>query len=934
MKKLCLFAVFIAATILSKAQGNVTATPSTTSSQASYKFTYTVMQPLVSGDNLLLIRSGTEISSAITVIPVGTLTSANCIVKVNGTAVPLNPNFLAESSFGTVQLTMQSPFTVAAGSLVEVTLTGVFVNPSTPGTEPISWIIASSGGNPIQTFTSSIAFAPPVNMGINTSSPNASAILDITSTDKGLLVPRMTMVQRDAIASPATSLLIYQTDNTPGFYFYNGTVFEKVGGTTTPPFFKVSTANTNHIIYNDAANYGKNFIVNADSVNWKSGTENKMMFIGQKGAFRAGQAFSKNWNVDSVGNQSFATGFNTNAKGNNSAAFGYQTVASGFSSFASGVETSASGPLSTAMGNVTKASGSYSTAMGSSATASGESSTATGYGTTSSGLGSFAGGYNTIAQGSYATSLGLSTKAYGLASFAINQATEATGDRSTAMGFSTKSKSYGEVTIGASNDTLLQVNSTSFAADTNRIFTVGIGTHPTLRKTGFVIQQNGNVGINERKPTEKLDINGSIKIVDGTQGAGKILTSDANGKASWQAAAGGGFFKVSTANTNHIIYNDAANYGKNFIVNGDSVNWKSGTENKMLFIPSKGGAFRVGQTFDKSWNVDSIGSSSFAAGINNKALAIGSTSSGSGNTITSNATYAIAIGQSNTASANGAIALGLSNKAIANYATAIGSLNTSSSNGSVAMGFSNSATASGSVAIGQSNNATVSGAVAIGQSNSATASYSMALGYSNRAAGAISMAFGSGNKALGDISTAAGENSIAKSYGEMVVGFNNDTLLDANKTIFQGDTNRVFTVGAGNFTRKTAFVIQQNGNVGVSIRKPTTLLEVAGPIADAITTWSLDSYFFSETDATLLINGTTATTVTLPDPANCKGRHLTVKKINSASYSITIKCASGSTTKKVEAVNGSTGYTAVTGTSLGSYVFQSDGTSWWLINKF
>jgi hypothetical protein len=61
------------------------------------------------------------------------------------------------------------------------------------------------------------------NVGINTNTPNASAMLDVVSTNSGMLVPRMTMVQRDAIVSPATSLLIYQTDNTPGFYYNSGT---------------------------------------------------------------------------------------------------------------------------------------------------------------------------------------------------------------------------------------------------------------------------------------------------------------------------------------------------------------------------------------------------------------------------------------------------------------------------------------------------------------------------------------------------------------------------------------------------------------------------------------------------------------------------------------------------------------------------------------
>lgn len=58
--------------------------------------------------------------------------------------------------------------------------------------------------------------------GIGTSSPASSAILEIKSTSKGILTPRMTQSERDAIVSPATGLLIFQTNNSPGFYFYDG----------------------------------------------------------------------------------------------------------------------------------------------------------------------------------------------------------------------------------------------------------------------------------------------------------------------------------------------------------------------------------------------------------------------------------------------------------------------------------------------------------------------------------------------------------------------------------------------------------------------------------------------------------------------------------------------------------------------------------------
>ena len=63
-------------------------------------------------------------------------------------------------------------------------------------------------------------------VGINNENPDASAALDITSTTGGLLVPRMTETQRDAISPAATGLMIYQTDGTVGFYYYNGSSWE------------------------------------------------------------------------------------------------------------------------------------------------------------------------------------------------------------------------------------------------------------------------------------------------------------------------------------------------------------------------------------------------------------------------------------------------------------------------------------------------------------------------------------------------------------------------------------------------------------------------------------------------------------------------------------------------------------------------------------
>lgn len=69
-----------------------------------------------------------------------------------------------------------------------------------------------------------VFFAKAQSVAINTDGSNAdtSAILDISSTSKGLLIPRMKQNQRNAIFSPATGLMIYQTNDPKGFYYYNG----------------------------------------------------------------------------------------------------------------------------------------------------------------------------------------------------------------------------------------------------------------------------------------------------------------------------------------------------------------------------------------------------------------------------------------------------------------------------------------------------------------------------------------------------------------------------------------------------------------------------------------------------------------------------------------------------------------------------------------
>ncbi len=74
------------------------------------------------------------------------------------------------------------------------------------------------------------------NVGIGTTTPHASAALEISSNNKGVLIPRISFANRPAAA--AAGLLIYQTDIDSGFYYYNGSAWkylpqEFLGGTGT-----------------------------------------------------------------------------------------------------------------------------------------------------------------------------------------------------------------------------------------------------------------------------------------------------------------------------------------------------------------------------------------------------------------------------------------------------------------------------------------------------------------------------------------------------------------------------------------------------------------------------------------------------------------------------------------------------------------------------
>jgi len=106
------------------------------------------------------------------------------------------------------------------------------------------------------------------NIAINATgaAPANSAILDVASINSGILIPRMTAAQKTAIAAPSTGLLIYQTDASPGFYYFDGIVWIPMA------------ASAWNLTGNAGTNIANNFIGTGDNVALRMRTNNLQRF--------------------------------------------------------------------------------------------------------------------------------------------------------------------------------------------------------------------------------------------------------------------------------------------------------------------------------------------------------------------------------------------------------------------------------------------------------------------------------------------------------------------------------------------------------------------------------------------------------------------------------------------------------------------------------
>ena len=649
-----------------------------------------------------------------------------------------------------------------------------------------------------------------VSINTDGSQPDSSAMLDIKSTDKGILIPRMNQSQRDNISQPiATGLMIYQTDNTPGFYYYDGTSWKYIitNGNTLDEAYDQGGAGAGKKITADAGavriNGTDGLLVtgtvgsgqNIDTEVTGEGT--RMFFYPKKGSFRAGGIDGNQWDDANIGYYSTALGYKTLATGTFSLAIGSETRATNQCSVALGQTTNASGFDAFASGYASISSGNFAVAMGDHAEASNNSSVA---------LGRYV-----KATGNYSMAFGDWTTASGEHSMAFGWATTASGVNSTAMGYVTTAKSYIETTIGSYNTDYTPASTNSWDAS-DRLFVIGNGTDSSHQHNALTIYKDGTMNINDAY---------SMPVMDGT--AGQILQTDGAGQVNFVDApvsAAGSIdihSDVDTSTTppsngqvlswdgsNWVPANDdtginntldqaydqgGAGAGKNITADNGAVridgtdgllvigtvgsgqsidNEITGGGSRMFFYPRKA-AFRAGNVYGNQWDDTNLGYCSVA--MCRSTIASGANSIAMGKFTTASGKNSTAMGEITTASGESSTAMGSQSQAISKYATAMGW-------GTIANNFA-----------------------------------STAIGVYTIASGNTSLAIGVQTEASGDYSTTLGQYTTAKSFVETTLGSYNTDYIPASTNSWD-TTDRLFVIGNGqdSSNRSDALIVYKNGN--------------------------------------------------------------------------------------------------------------------------
>ncbi len=706
-------------------------------------------------------------------------------------------------------------------------------------------------------------------VGVGTINPSTKAILELSSVNKGLLLPRLADTSTIVAPVPAGLMIYCLADNK--LYYYDGSHWAGASGEASELQKLMESGQTGWRLRGaNAANYGT---IGFDAIDLSASTV-PSSFNG------------------ATGSSALATGFQTIASGSVSTALGEGTLASGQKSLAAGLNTRATGPASVSIGELTEAAG--------------EISLATGYGT--------------IALGDYSLSGGYFTKARSFASMALGQYNDTiagsnpdlwTGtDPLLTLGNGTNEANRRNAMTFYKNGTLALQNQSSTPVNASGKFYM-LNNEPyfgtrNLNSQLEKITEAGNTGWRMLGRNAANYGNIGVDAIDFSVAA---LSSNTYGATGLRSLAAGlettasatnstalGFRSVASEENSIAFGENSKATGYNSIATGydtkamgyasttfGSTNRAKGDYSVAMGIGtiSKYGALTIGQYNDTIFNesktswvatepVFVVGNGSSLSSRNTAMTVFNNGTLSLQNQLTTPANsfgkfYMLNFepyfgshnlkGQLERITENSSTGWRILGRDPANYGDiGSGAIDFSDSNlpssnkgatglGAFAAGYKTTASGGISFAIGDNSLASGYAAISTGDGTTASNTASTAMGSGSTASGYVSSAIGWGAIASGDGSTALGSSTqatganalvanfsnIARSYCSTALGRYNDAINTSSTTTWI-DTDPLFLIGNGtdNATRKNAVAVLKNGNMGINTNTATHKLEVLG----------------------------------------------------------------------------------------------------------